>query len=114
MAKQQRKLTDIVSIDKIQPFWLEQLPEITACLDTGYYLEETKNIIKRMYPTVDFSKQQLAIHLLRRLYDTETVSVEFLIKPENLITFSHDWNNKLQCRYFTTIRIHNPTKYQVN
>ena len=26
--------------------------------------------------------------------------------------FSHNWNNKLECEYFTTFRMHNPKKYQ--
>lgn len=29
------------------------------------------------------------------------------------IAFSFNWNNKLSCRAFTTIRLHNPAKYQV-
>lgn len=31
----------------------------------------------------------------------------------NIITFSYNWNNKLDCNAFTTIRIHKPTKYIV-
>jgi hypothetical protein len=27
------------------------------------------------------------------------------------LNFSYNWNNKLNCNYFTTIRLHNPTKY---
>lgn len=29
------------------------------------------------------------------------------------IGFSYNWNNKLSCRAFTTIRLHNPEKYRV-
>lgn len=29
------------------------------------------------------------------------------------IVFSHNWNNKLGCDCFTTIRLHNPQKYKV-
>ncbi|HPA71674.1 MAG TPA: hypothetical protein PKY31_05375 [Spirochaetota bacterium] len=29
------------------------------------------------------------------------------------ITFSYNWNNKLDCKAFTTIRLHNPYKYRV-
>lgn len=27
--------------------------------------------------------------------------------------FSRNWNNKLDCNYFTTIRLYNPKKYEV-
>lgn len=30
------------------------------------------------------------------------------------IKFSKNWNNKLDCDYYTTIRVWNPNKYQVN
>lgn len=29
------------------------------------------------------------------------------------IRFSYNWNNKLHCQAFTTLRLHNPRKYQV-
>jgi|JFJP01.1.fsa_nt_gi hypothetical protein len=32
---------------------------------------------------------------------------------KNVISFSFNWNNKLQNKAFSTIRIHNPKKYQV-
>lgn len=30
------------------------------------------------------------------------------------IGFSYNWNNKLGCNSFTTIRLHQPNKYQLN
>jgi hypothetical protein len=30
------------------------------------------------------------------------------------IDFSYNWNNKLYCKAYTTIRLHNPTKYIEN
>jgi hypothetical protein len=30
----------------------------------------------------------------------------------NTISFSANWNNKLDCKYFTTIRIYNPLKHK--
>ena len=30
------------------------------------------------------------------------------------IRFSYNWNNKLNCHSYTTIRIHNPSKYEIN
>ena len=29
----------------------------------------------------------------------------------NIITFSYNWNNKLENKAFTTLRLHNPKKY---
>jgi hypothetical protein len=33
---------------------------------------------------------------------------------KDFIGFSYNWNNKLSCRAFTTIRLHNPSKYILN
>lgn len=34
--------------------------------------------------------------------------------PKNKeIKFSYNWNNKLDCNFFTTIRLYNPIKYQI-
>ncbi len=33
------------------------------------------------------------------------------MKEDGLIKFSHNWNNKLDSNYFTTIRRYNPDKY---
>lgn len=30
----------------------------------------------------------------------------------NKINFSYNWNNKLGCNVFTTLRLHNPNKYK--
>lgn len=111
---EKKYLTDICTIEIIQPFLLENLPKITACLDTGYSYDETVKLIKTMYPKVDFSKTYLALHLIRRLYNDESENVFFLVKEQNKISFSSNWNNKLTCRYFTTIRIHNPNFYKLN
>lgn len=31
----------------------------------------------------------------------------------DIIKFSYNWNNKLNCKAFTTLRLHNQTKYRV-
>lgn len=31
----------------------------------------------------------------------------------SIVKFTTNWNNKLSCRAFTTLRLHNPTKYVV-
>lgn len=33
--------------------------------------------------------------------------------PNNIINFSTNWNNKLDCMAFTTIRLRNSNKYQI-
>jgi hypothetical protein len=45
-------------------FLLHEMNEYIAYLDTGYSLEEAKNIIIRMYPNVDFKTKQLALLLI--------------------------------------------------
>lgn len=32
----------------------------------------------------------------------------------DIINFSTNWNNKLDCKCFTTLRLKNPKKYQLN
>lgn len=54
------------TIVNIKPIWLRELNEYIAYLDTGYNLIECTNIIKRMYPKVDFTKKKLAFILLRK------------------------------------------------
>jgi hypothetical protein len=33
--------------------------------------------------------------------------------PEPIINFTYNWNSKLFCKFFSTIRLHNPHKYAV-
>lgn len=46
---------------------LDQLPAITAALDTGYSLAETKGIFRKMYPSADWSTQLLNILLIENI-----------------------------------------------
>ncbi len=46
---------------------LEQLPEITAYLDTGMNQHQTKELFRRMYPQADWNTQKLDILLLQNL-----------------------------------------------
>lgn len=46
---------------------LDNLNDFNCYLDTGYSVEETKNIFKKMYPNVNFKKTHLAIILLKKL-----------------------------------------------
>lgn len=36
-----------------------------------------------------------------------------MFNNEIITKFSYNWNNKLDCNFFTTIRLHNPKKYWV-
>jgi hypothetical protein len=54
-------------IVKMLPFLLHDLREITAYLDTGYGLEETKNILQKMYPGKDWNTQKLVILLVENI-----------------------------------------------
>jgi hypothetical protein len=48
----------------VKPFILASLNEYMAYLDTGYSRAETDKLIRTMYPTVDFTKKQLAFILI--------------------------------------------------
>ncbi|HMR84804.1 MAG TPA: hypothetical protein PKE30_16780 [Niabella sp.] len=52
------------TIMSVKPFYLAQLNTFISYLDTGYSVEECRNIILKMYPKVDFAKQQLALLLI--------------------------------------------------
>lgn len=51
----------------IKHFWLKDINDFIAYLDTGYDKEEFKEILKKMYPKVDFTKTQLSIILLKKI-----------------------------------------------
>jgi uncharacterized protein YqfB (UPF0267 family) len=47
--------------------YFENLNSYIAGIDTGYSLNETKNILLKMYPNVDFTKQSLMLILLKKI-----------------------------------------------
>lgn len=53
-------------IIEIKPFWLKDLNEFIAHLDTGYNKKECIEIIKKMYPNVNFLQKQLSLILLKK------------------------------------------------
>lgn len=65
MIKKNNELCFRGTIIKIGTFFLNELKEITAYLDTGKSLAETKEIIKKIYPNKDFSKEKLMILLIK-------------------------------------------------
>lgn len=52
------------TIMDVKPFLLEKLNPFMSYLDTGYSVEECRNIIVRMYPKIDFTTKQLAFILI--------------------------------------------------
>lgn len=50
----------------LREFRISQLTELIAGLDTGYSLTETKNLLYKMYPGVDWQTQPLYLILLEK------------------------------------------------
>lgn len=50
----------------IKPFFLNQLNPFISHLDTGYSVEECRNIIIKMYPKVNFEQKRLVLVLLKK------------------------------------------------
>ncbi|MCA0381690.1 MAG: hypothetical protein LCH58_05985 [Bacteroidetes bacterium] len=55
----------VAEVVEIKPFYLQQLNEFMAYVDTGYSSTEARDIVIRMYPRVDVFKQQMCMVLLR-------------------------------------------------
>ena len=56
-----------VIVRDVRHFMLKDLDLFTAMLDTGYSTFEFRNIIRTMYPRIDFSQQQLSCILLEKI-----------------------------------------------
>lgn len=52
------------TIMDVKPFLLEKLNPFMSYLDMGYSVEEGRNVILKMYPTVDFKIKKLAFILI--------------------------------------------------
>lgn len=55
----------VAELKSITPFLLQNLTEGMALLDTGYSKEKTTQIIKKMYPKVNFDSQKLVFLVLK-------------------------------------------------
>jgi len=51
-------------IMEVKPFLLANLNPFMSYIDTGYSVEECRNIIVKMYPTVNFQTKKLAFILI--------------------------------------------------
>lgn len=52
------------TIGQVKTMYLNQINEYIARLDTGYSAQECRDIIRKMYPSVNFDQQQLALLLI--------------------------------------------------
>ena|SRR3990167_6083364 len=64
LKKERRNNSQIVSK---KCFYIEQLDEFTAALDTGYNRADTIDILRRMYKDVDWSTQKVFCYLVKVL-----------------------------------------------
>jgi len=94
---------------KAVQFNLPDLPEISAYVDTGYDKETTTNVLKKMYK--HNANKPFGLYLFGWiLKENEEKYPEGIHDGE--IKFSQNWNGKLHCKYWTTIRLWNQNKYK--
>ncbi len=62
LKAEQKKIAEVVGHKKVM---LDDINEFIAGLDTGYSVIETKNILRRMYPSVNWKTQGLSFVLLK-------------------------------------------------
>lgn len=55
----------VAEVVEVKPFWLKDMNEFMAHVDTGYTTLEARDIIVRMYPKVNLQQQQMCMVLLR-------------------------------------------------
>lgn len=55
----------VAKIIEIKKFFLDQINEFISQLDTGYSKYGCVDIIKRMYPSADWTKQKLSLILFK-------------------------------------------------
>ncbi len=60
-----KRLFNAAIVD-IRHFKLDKLNDFIAGLDTGYNAQECEKIIRRMYPKVDFLRNELSLILLQK------------------------------------------------
>lgn len=113
----------------VRRFMLNDLPEFTAWLDTGYSKTETEAILAKMYlkkakydrpPGTDEKRKKeseiykwpwgLMLFKWEDAADDKSHLEDTTVKD---LRFTYNWNNKLLCKTFTSIRMYNPVKYEV-
>ncbi|OAE94002.1 hypothetical protein [Flavobacterium psychrophilum] len=64
LQKKYKAKVEVIALSLIK---LNQLSDYVCYLDTGYSKEETIEILKKMYPRIDFKNQHLTILLLKKI-----------------------------------------------
>ena len=64
LQKKYRAKVQVIALSLIK---LNQLSDYVCYIDTGYSKEETIEILKKMYPRIDFRNQYLTILLLKKV-----------------------------------------------
>jgi hypothetical protein len=62
-----KKYSAKVEVIALSLLKLSQLSDYVSYLDTGYNREETKAILVKMYPHIDFTKRHLVVLLLKKI-----------------------------------------------
>lgn len=57
-------------IAAVKPLYLHQINDYIAYLDTGYNAIACQNLVKKMYPHINFNVQQLALILIVKNKET--------------------------------------------
>lgn len=63
----QKRFIHVAEVLAVKEMYLHQLNEFIARIDTGYSVEECREIIIKMYPRLDMHKQPLQLVLLKRV-----------------------------------------------
>lgn len=95
----------LAQVVEAQTFILRQLPTITAYLDAGMSAHKLRAMLSNMYKKkVKAPNQALFVCLLmQQVKEGEATEV---------LRFSRNWNNKLCCEFYTTIRLFNPKNHK--
>lgn len=72
----------VATVIQRKSFLLEQMTPGMAYLDTGYGVEETKELLKRMYPGKDWTTTKVYWYLLRYLVKDNQAGAKMLVKEQ--------------------------------
>lgn len=103
-TQQQTELHKAVLIEK-KVFYLKDLPTISAYLDAGMSAKKLRGMLYNMYKNKvkNVNQAKFCVCLMQQVKEGEYTQT---------LKFSQNWNNKLACPFYTTIRLDQP-KYKV-
>lgn len=96
MEKLKSKELGVVQLIDLRHLKIDQLNDFIAGLDTGYSLQECKNILLKMYPNYDFKNKHISLLLLRKENASKRKSTK--VEPSQYTAFSDAWFN-----FYTTL-----------